>query len=80
MRALKDGQQHEQGLSTLFKGSCASSIQLSRTLPNTYHIIAVEVGWKLDSRGLYRDEIYSLQILLSKTQAGPGGTDKQQQE
>ena len=29
---------------------------------------------------LYRDEIYSLQILLSRTQAGPGRTVKQQQE
>ena len=29
---------------------------------------------------VYRDEIYSLQILLSRTQAGPGRTDKQEQE
>ena len=28
----------------------------------------------------YRDEIYSLQILLSRTQAGPGKTVKQEQE
>ena len=28
----------------------------------------------------YRDEIYSLQILLSRTQAGPGGTVEQEQE
>ena len=28
---------------------------------------------------MYRDEIYSLQILLSKTQAGPGRTGKQEQ-
>ena len=28
----------------------------------------------------YRDEIYSLQILLSRTQAGPGRTVKQEQE
>ena len=30
--------------------------------------------------GIYRDEIYSLQILLSRTQAGPGRTVKQEQE
>ena len=29
---------------------------------------------------LYRDEIYSLQILLSRTQAGPGRTVKQERE
>ena len=29
---------------------------------------------------IYRDEIYSLQILLSRTQAGPGRTVKQEQE
>ena len=29
---------------------------------------------------MYRDEIYSLQILLSRTQAGPGRTVKQVQE
>ena len=29
---------------------------------------------------LYRDEILSLQILLSRTQSGPGRTDKQEQE
>ena len=29
---------------------------------------------------LYRDEIYSLQILLNTTQAGPGRTVKQEQE
>ena len=29
---------------------------------------------------IYRDEIYSLQILLSRTQAGPGSTVKQEQE
>ena len=29
---------------------------------------------------MYRDEIYSLQILLSRTQAGPGRTVKQEQE
>ena len=29
---------------------------------------------------LYRDEIYSQQILLSRTQAGPGRTVKQEQE
>ena len=29
---------------------------------------------------MYRDEIYSLQILLSRSQAGPGRTVKQQQE
>ena len=29
---------------------------------------------------LYRDEIYSLQILLSRTQAGPGRTVKKEQE
>ena len=28
----------------------------------------------------YRDEIYSLQILLSRTQAGPGRAVKQEQE
>ena len=28
----------------------------------------------------YRDEIHSLQILLSRTQAGPGRTVKQEQE
>ena len=28
----------------------------------------------------YRDEIYSLQILLSRTQAGPGRTVKEKQE
>ena len=28
----------------------------------------------------YRDEIYSLQLLLSRTQAGPGRTVKQEQE
>ena len=36
-----------------------------------------------DSRNvssMYRDEIYSLQILLSRTQAGPGRTVKQEQE
>ena len=32
------------------------------------------------SRSLYRDEIYSLQILLSRTQAGPGRTVTQEQE
>ena len=30
--------------------------------------------------GIYRDEIYSLQILLSRTQAGPGRTVKREQE
>ena len=29
---------------------------------------------------IYREEIYSLQILLSRTQAGPGRTGKQEQE
>ena len=29
---------------------------------------------------MYRDEIYSLQILLSRTQAGPGRTVKKEQE
>ena len=29
---------------------------------------------------LYRDEIYSLQILLSRTKAGPGRTVEQDQE
>ena len=29
---------------------------------------------------MYRDEIYSLQILLSRTKAGPGRTVKQEQE
>ena len=29
---------------------------------------------------MYRDEIYSLQILLSRTQAGPGRTVKQEEE
>ena len=29
---------------------------------------------------MYRDEIYSLQIQLSRTQAGPGRTVKQEQE
>ena len=29
---------------------------------------------------LYRDEIYSLQILLSRTKAGPGRTVKQERE
>ena len=29
---------------------------------------------------MYRDENYSLQILLSRTQAGPGRTVKQEQE
>ena len=29
---------------------------------------------------IYRDEIKSLQILLSRTQAGPGRTVKQEQE
>ena len=29
---------------------------------------------------MYRDEIYSLQNLLSRTQAGPGGTVKKEQE
>ena len=29
---------------------------------------------------IYRDEIYSLQILLSRTQAGPGRTVKHEQE
>ena len=29
---------------------------------------------------IYRDEIYSLQILLSRTQAGPGRAVKQEQE
>ena len=28
----------------------------------------------------YRDEIYSLQIVLSRTKAGPGRTVKQEQE
>ena len=32
------------------------------------------------SHSLYRDEIYSLQMLLSRTQAGPGRTVKQEQE
>ena len=32
------------------------------------------------NHGQYRDEIYSLQILLSRTQAGPGRTVKQEQE
>ena len=32
------------------------------------------------SHPLYRDEIYSLQILLSRTQAGPSRTVKQEQE
>ena len=29
---------------------------------------------------MYTDEIYSLQILLSRTQAGPGNTVKKEQE
>ena len=29
---------------------------------------------------MYRDEIYSLQNLLSRNQAGPGRTDKKEQE
>ena len=32
------------------------------------------------SSEVYRDEIYSLQILLSRTKAGPGRTVKQEQE
>ena len=31
-------------------------------------------------RNKYRDEIYSLRILLSRTQAGPGRTVKEEQE
>ena len=38
------------------------------------------VGQKVMFSWKYRDEIYSLQILLSRTQAGPGRTVKQQQE
>ena len=35
---------------------------------------------KVDLDKTYRDEIYSLQILLSRTQAGPGREVKQEQE
>ena len=34
----------------------------------------------LQCTGVYRDEIYSLQIVLSRTQAGPGRKVKQEQE
>ena len=34
----------------------------------------------IDLATIYRDEIYSLQILLSRTQAGQGRTVKQEQE
>ena len=34
----------------------------------------------LESTSKYREEIYSLQILLRRTQAGPGRTGKQEQE
>ena len=40
-----------------------------------------EMGaWSNIPHFLYRDEIYSLQILLCRTQAGPGRTVKKEQE
>ena len=35
---------------------------------------------ELECKSMYRDEIYSLHILLSRTQAGPGRAVKEQQE
>ena len=37
-------------------------------------------GQNICGHHMYRDEIYSLQNLLSMTQAGPGRTVKQEQE
>ena len=47
----------------------------SRHMVTTIHNVT-----RLMSKNKYRDEIYSLQILLSRTQTGPGRTVKQGQE
>ena len=36
--------------------------------------------WKKLSCGIYRDRLKGVQILLSRTQAGPGRTVKQEQD
>ena len=56
------------------KCDCKQKSAFSDTLP---------LSWGCHcNRGFlyYRDEIYSLQILLSRTQSGPGWTVKEQQE
>ena len=58
-----------------------SNIEVSHNLKNPFTRAARMLfpsSWT--HRQTYRDEIYSLQILLSRTQAGPGRAFKQEQE